>query len=263
MRVGIFATLPLLFLAGSCGNTGSPPTNPNPAGSYEFIVTSNVTGAVTLVEANLSSTANQSSARGPSEVQILSLESKVWYVNGVCPGNTPGQNSVAITSAGNNLSLTFNEGGDTFGGPGVVTGTTVNANYAVSGSSCQNLKGIIGFPPGTDSGGIVGNQAPNLKGNFAGTLNLPSGTDDALLTLAEAPDHSLNVTAVLTGVDNGTFSLQGSAVGNIIFASGPVGGNTLTLFGYYDRAGVYTKMPNSLLIFDYDTAASAGLLLGQ
>lgn len=263
MRFRVLATLLLLLLAASCGDTGPRTTGLNPAGSYEFVVTSNVTGAVTLVDANLSANANLSSASGVSQVQILSLENKVWYVNGVCPGSTPGQNSVAITSNGNKLLLTFNEGGDTFAGPGVMTGTMINANYAVSGSSCQNLQGIIGFPPGTDSGAIVGNQAPDLKGSFAGALNLPTGPDDALLTLAEASDHSLNVTAILTGADNGTFVLTGNVTGNIIFASGPIGGNTVTLFGYYDRAGVYTKIPNSLLIFDYDTSSQVGLLLGQ
>jgi hypothetical protein len=42
-----------------------------------------------------------------------------------------------------------------------------------------------------------------------------------------------------------------------------VTGNPLTLFGYLDRVGAYTKFPNSLLVFDYDAQVNAGLLLEQ
>ena len=95
-------------------------------------------------------------------------------------------------------------------------------------------------------------------------MNLPNGTDNAALTLTENPDQTLTVSAELTGaVDNGTFTLTGSAVGNVMFVSGSVSGTPLTLFGYFDRTGTYTKMPYSLLVFDYDTQVNAGLLIGQ
>ncbi|MGA8500844.1 MAG: hypothetical protein WB683_04805 [Candidatus Sulfotelmatobacter sp.] len=74
----------------------------------------------------------------------------------------------------------------------------------------------------------------------------------------------MTVSAALTGpMNNGTFTLTGSAVGNVMFVSGSVNGNTLNLFGYFDRTGAYTQMPNSLLVFDYATQVSAGLLIGQ
>jgi len=261
VRTILLAALPVLTVACS-GN--SKLTNPPVSGSYEFVVSSNVTGGVTLVEANLAANGSQSNASGPSQVQILTLENKIWYVNGVCPGSTPGQNSVAASVSGNSIALAFNEGGNALPGQGSVTGTTIAGNYSVTGSTCPVLQGLTGFPPGFDSGGFVGNQVPNLTGTFSGSLNLPNGTDNAALTLTENPDQTLTVSAELTGaVDNGTFTLTGSAVGNVMFVSGSVSGTPLTLFGYFDRTGTYTKMPYSLLVFDYDTQVNAGLLIGQ
>jgi len=262
MRITLLAALLILTL--SCGGATKATPNANVSGAYEFVVTSNVTGGVTLVEANLAATGSQSVATGAHQAQVLTLELKNWYVNGVCPGSTPGENSVASSTSGNNISLTFNEGGNSFSGQGVLNGTTINANYSISGSSCPDLTGLTGFPPGTDSGGIVGNQVPMLTGTFSGPLNLPDGTDNAALTLSENPDFSLAVSAALTGpLDNGTFTFSGAAVGNIAFVSGSVNGQIVYLFGYYDRAGTYTKMPNSLLVFNYATGTTAGLLQGQ
>jgi len=264
MRVSVFSVLLLLALTVACGGGTTLKPSGGVSGAYEFVVSSNVTGGVTLVEANLAANGNQSSATGPNQVQILTLENKTWYVNGVCPGANPGKNSVAANLGGNNVALTFNEGGNTLPGQGVLTGTTIAGNYAVTGSTCSDLQGLTGFPPGYDQGGFVGNQVPNLTGTFSGTLNLPDGTDNVSFTLSENPDHSLSVSAALSGtVDNGTFTFTGSAVGNVIFVSGMVNGNNLNLFGYFDRPGAFTKMPNSLLVFNYDSQASAGLLLGH
>jgi hypothetical protein len=263
MRVRTILLVVLPVLAVGCGGSNKL-TNSAVSGSYEFVVTSNVTGGVTLVEANLAANGGQSSASGPSQVQILTLENKIWYVNGVCPGATRGQNSVAASVSGNNIALTFNEGGNALPGQGNLTGTTITGNYSVTGSKCPDLQGLTGFPPGFDSGGFVGKQVPNLTGTFSGTLNLPDGTDNAALTLTEKPNQTLTVSAELTGpLDNGTFTLTGSAVGNVMFVSGSVNGNTLNLFGYFDRSGTFTKTPNSLLVFDYDTQLDAGLLIGQ
>jgi len=262
MRIALLAALLILTL--SCGGASRVTPNADVSGAYEFVVTSNVTGGVTLVEANLAANGDQSRATGANQVQVLTLEQKIWYVNGVCPGSAPGQNSIASSTSGNSISLTFNEGGSAFYGQGVLTGTTINANYSISNSSCPILTGLTGYPPGTDSGGIVGNQVPKLTGTYSGLLNLPDGTDNAALTLSENPDLSLAVTVALTGpVDNGSLTFSGTAVGNIVFVSGSVNGQAVTLFGYYDRTGAYTKIPNSLLVFNYATGDTAGLLLGQ
>ncbi len=261
MKVFAIALALLVVLMASCGGNSTLPPSSGVSGAYEFVVTSNVSGGVTLVEANLAAKGNQSTATGPSQVQILTLEKKNWYVNGVCAGKTPGKNSVAAGVSGGNVALTFNEGGNAFPGQGVLTGAEITGNYSVTDSNCPDLVGLS-FPPGSDSGGFVGNQVPALAGTFSGSLNLPDGTDDVALTLSEGPNNALTVNAQVTGVaDNGMFTLKGSAVGNIMFVYGSVNGQSLSLFGYFDRAGTFTGMTNSMLVFDYSSQATLGLLI--
>ena len=170
MRMCTISLAVLLVLMTACGGGSSTlPASTGVSGAYEFAVTSNVTGGVTLVEANLTANGNQSSASGPSQVQILTFEKKNWYVNGVCPGATPGQNSVSVGLSGSDVSVTFNEGGNVLSSQGVLIGSQMTGNYSVTGSNCPDLVGIS-FPPGSDSGGFVGNQVPNLTGTFSGTL---------------------------------------------------------------------------------------------
>lgn len=255
----------LLVLTTACGGGNSTSTSPSTvSGAYEFVVTSDVTGGVTLVEANLAASGNQSSASGPSQVQILTLENKNWYVNGVCPGATPGQNSLAANVSGSNVALTFNEGGNALPGQGVLTGATITGDYSITGSQCPDLVGGIEYPPGYDFGGFVGNLVPEVAGTFSGSLNLPEGTDNAAFTLSEGTDNTLTISAQLNGpADNGTYTLTGSAVGNVMFVSGLVNGQAVTFLGYYDRVGAFTGMSNSILVFDYDTLTKVGLLIEQ
>jgi len=265
MRIFSVSLTLLLVLTMGCGG-GSTTLTPSSgvSGAYEFIVTSNVTGGTTLVEANLSANGNRSSATGPNQVEILTFENKTWYVNGVCFGAMPGQNSVLASVSGGNVALTFNEGGNTLPAQGVLTGTTITGNYSVTGSKCPDLVDHIGVTPGSDLGGFVGNQVPDLAGTFSGSLNLPDGTDDASFTFKEGANQTLTVNAALNGIaENGNFTFAGSAVGNVMFVSGSVNGKTLSLFGYLDRTGAFTGIANSVLVFDYDTLANAGLLIKQ
>lgn len=249
----------------ACGGRSSQSVSSSQvSGAYEFVVTSNVTGGTTLVEANLSTSGNQVTASGPSQVQILTLENKHWYVNGVCFGSTPGQNSVSATLSGSNVSLAFNEGGNSIPGQGILAGSTITGDYSVSGSHCPDLPGAVDIAPGTDFGGFTGNQVPALVGTFSGLLSLPSGTENATFTLSEAGSQALLVNAGLNGpVDTGSFTLSGSAVGNVMFVSGSVGGTKVSWFGYFDRSGQFTGFPNSLLVFDDVTLNELGLLLGS
>jgi len=270
LRVRVCRILPVALgiFALACGNTHSRLSSGTVSGAYEFVITSNVTGGITLIETNLSASGNQMSASGPAQVQILTLEKKTWYVNGVCAGSTPGQNSISASLNGNNVAVTFNEGGYQLPAEGVITGTQMTGNYSISGSGCPDLTGSTSslppIPPGVDQGGFVGSEVPSLAGTFSGTLNLPDGADNAAVNLAENSDGTLNVLVTLTGAaDNGTFNFTGSATGNIVLLTGTVNQQTLSLFGYFDRAGTYTGYPNSLLIFNYDTLTNAGLLLGQ
>jgi hypothetical protein len=268
MRILRILSLALALFALGCGNAHSSLSPDAVSGAYEFVVTSNVTGGITLVEANLSASGNQMSASGPAQVQILTFEKKTWYVNGVCAGSTPGQNSISASLNGDNVTLTFNEGGYQLPAQGVIIGTQMTGNYSISGSSCPDLTGspstVPPIPPGVDQGGFVGNEVPTLAGTFSGTLNLPDGSDNATVTFVENSDSSLNATVTLTGtVDNGTFAFTGSAVGNVMLATGTVNQQNLSLLGYFDRAGTYTGFPNSFLVFDYGTLSEAGLLLGH
>jgi hypothetical protein len=258
-----FLALLMAFMVG-CSGKSLLTSNNNVSGAYDIIVTSNVTGAVTLVEANLSANGNQSTATGPTQVQILTLEKKIWYVNGSCPGKTPGQNGVTTKPTGENLAVTFDEGGHAFGGQAVFTGNTINGSYAISGSNCPDLVGVIGiYPPGYDQGGFVGNPGATLTGTFAGPLTLPSGTDNATFSLSEGKDQALTITAKLMGADNGTFKLTGKAIGNSIFVNGTIDTQNVTLLGYYDRQGTFSTYPGSLLLFNYVTQSEVGVLLQQ
>ena len=48
-----------------------------------------------------------------------------------------------------------------------------------------------------------------------------------------------------------------------MFVSGTVNGKVLSWFGYLDYTGRFTGTPNSLMVFDYNTGATVGLLLKQ
>jgi len=254
----------LVLTMGCTGHSGTPTSSSEVSGAYEFVLTSSVTGGTTLVEANMVANGNQSSATGPSQVQVLTLEKKNWYVNGICPGGTPGQSGVAASISGSNIAVIFNEDGNPLSTQGTLTGTTITGDYSVTGSDCPDLTGSIGIPPGTDYGGFVGNLVPQLAGTFSGYLTLNDGTDNVALTLTEGNNYALTVVAELTGsVNNGTFTLTGSAVGNVMFVSGSVNGQPLSLFGYFDRTGAFTGMTDSILVFDYDTLTDIGLLVSQ
>jgi len=251
----------ILLLAIGCGggtssSSSSPPSSQGISGSYEFVATSTTTsGSTTLIEASLSANGAQSSATGSNQVQTATHVNGLWYVNGACASSAPGQNSITGTVSGTSITLTFNEGGNTFTGQGTVSGTTVSGSYSGTNSNCS------------DSGTFTGTQVPNLAGTFSGTLNFPSGSDQVTATLTEGSNNSLTVQTTLSGTDNGTFTFSGSAVANVMFVSGSVNGNPFALFGYFDSAGTYTGTPNSIEVFDDNLVngvyADYGLLVKQ
>lgn len=262
MRPAGILLMTLLFFMIGCGgsSTLSPPSSVS--GAYEFVVTSNVTGSTTLVEAILSANGGQSKATGPQQAQVVALENNLWYVNGTCPGSAPGQNSVTTSLSGNNITVSFNEGGNTFSGVGPITGALISGSYAVSGRHCPDLVGIVNVvPPGTDQGGFVGTPVSTVSGTFSGTLDLPAGPTNAALTVSEAADYSVTVTASLNGNGvNGTFALSGSAAGNVMIVSGMVNGAPLSLFILFDDTGL-SGVLNSLVVLDNTTLTKLGLLI--
>lgn len=255
--------LALIVLLTGCGGGSNTTSNSQVSGAYEFVVTSNITGSTTLVEANMAARGNQSTATGPNQVQIITLENKVWYVNGVCPGNNPGQNAVTTTNNNGQLSITFNEGGNEIPGQGVLVGTSISGNYSINDSNCPDLVGLIGVPPHTDSGGFTGTPVPELAGTYTGYLTLPGGQYNAALTLAEAANNAMTVNAALKGPSSGNYTFSGSAVGNVILVSGSLPSGTLSLFGLLDPTGRLSGTANSLVIFNYSTLAICGVLVGS
>jgi hypothetical protein len=184
-------------------------------------------------------------------VQTATNVNGLWYVNGYCSSPSPGQNSATGTVSGNNISVTFNEGGNVFIAQGTVSGTTVSGSYSGTNPDC------------TSSGTFTGTQVPPLGGTFSGTLNSNLGPYQVTATLTEGTGNSLTVQATLTGAYSGNFTFSGSAVANVMFVSGTVAGTTFSLFGYFDSKGTYTGTPNSIAVFDYDTLAYEGLLVKQ
>jgi hypothetical protein len=223
-----------------------------PSGAWEFVANSTVTsGSTTLIETDLSANGSQISASGPSQVQTATYQAGIWYVNGPCIAPSPGQNSVTGTVSGNSVSLTFNEGGNTFTGQGTLNGNTITGTYTGSNSGCS------------DSGTFTATAVPNLSGTFAGTLAFPDGSDTVTANLTEGSNYSLTFQTILTGADNGTFTFTGSAVANVAFVSGTINGNAFSLFGYYDNSGIYTGTPHSIAVFNYNTLANLGTLVAQ
>src|ERR1035441_1801627 len=208
--VSIFLVLLFAFGCGGGSNSSSSGSQ-GLSGSYEFVATSN-TGPKTLLETNLSANGANTSASGPSQVQVATYSNGFWYVNGVCSSPSPGQNSVSGMVNGNSVSFTFNEGGNVFTGQGTVSGTTVSGTYTGANAGC------------TDSGTFTGTQVAALGGTFSGTLNSNLGSYQATTTLTEGTGNSLTVQATLTGAYNGTFTFSGSAVANVMFVSGTVEG---------------------------------------
>jgi len=230
--------------SGSSGGTASSGGNASGSGisgAYEFVATSSSTGDVTLIEADISANGSQSSASGPSQVQTATYNNGTWYVNGVCSSPSPGQNSVSAAVSGSSITITFNEGGNTFTGKGTLTGTSISGTYSGSNSNCS------------DSGTFTGSVVPNLAGTFSGNLNFPGGSDNVVATLTEGSNYSLMVQATLSGTDNGTFTFSGSAVGNVMFVSGSINGSAFSLFGYFDSTGRFTGTASSIAVFDYNT----------
>jgi hypothetical protein len=260
-NVTSFLFVLVLLLAIGCGggsssSSGNPASSQGISGSYEFVATSTTTsGSVTLIETNLTANGAQSSASGPNQVQTATHLNGLWYVNGTCSSSSPGQNSITGTVSGTSITLTFNEGGNTFTGQGTVSGTSVSGTYSGTNSNCS------------DSGTFTGTQVPSLAGTFSGALNFPSGVDQVTATLTESGNNSLTVQTTLSGTDNGSFTFSGSAVANVMFVSGTVNGNPFALFGYFDSSGTYTGTPNSIEVFDDNLVngvyADYGLLVKQ
>ncbi len=262
-KLGMVAAVSVLVATIGCGGGSSSSSTNNPgsssgssssqgiSGAWEFVATSGATGAVTLIEADVSATGSQSSAGGPSQVQTATHSEGTWYVNGACASPSPGQNDLSATVSGTGITLTFDEGGNTFSGQGTLSGTSISGTYSGSNANCS------------DSGTFTGAVVPDLAGTFSGTLDFPGGADSVTATLTESSGYSLTVQTTLSGADNGNFTFTGSAVANVMFVSGSVNGNAFSLFGYFDSTGQFTGTPNSIDVFDDNLVNGVYAYYGQ
>jgi hypothetical protein len=229
----------LLTACGSGGNRTGPSATPGQgiSGPWEFVAQSNSSGAITLVEADITANGTQSTASGPSQIQTATDSAGTWYVNGACVSESPGQNSLTGTVTGTSIALGFNEGGNLYTGDGTLSDNAISGTYSGNSGNCS------------DTGTFTATLVPSLSGNFAGTLNFPEGTDSVVASLTESSNYSLSVQTTLSGADTGAFTFSGSAVANVLFVSGTVNGNAFSLFGYFDSSGRFNGTPNSIAVY--------------
>jgi hypothetical protein len=248
----------LIFLTAttmiSCGGGGDPAASPESrslSGSWEFVAQSASDGSTTLIESNLNSSGTAISASGPNQVQTATYQNSAWWIDGSCPSQSPGQNSVSGSMTEDSVTVTFNEGGNIFTGSGSMNSGSIAGTWSGGGRHCP------------DSGTFTATAVPKLSGTYAGMLAFSGGADTVRVSLTEQSDYSLKVEAELSGTDNGTFQLTGTAVANVLFVKGNLAGSPVSVFGYYDAQGRYTGVRNSIAVFDYTNLGYEGLLTQQ
>jgi hypothetical protein len=124
------------------------------------------------------------------------------------------------------ITLTLNEGGNVFDATGNYAASsppTMTGTYNSTSSACP------------DSGTFTGYIAAPLSGAYAGLMLLPDGsTDNAVATLSEASSASLSINFVVSGFDNGSFTLTGFVVANTFAVQGEIFGFPVMIAGYYN-----------------------------
>ena len=150
-----------------------------------------------------------------------------------------------------------------------LAGTVDQASNAVSGTVSFN-----GVPQPQQSF-TSAQRATVLPANYSGTVasfsnsclvavgSCPSlGNDTVQATFAVDNNFNVTATLVLSGVDNGTFTLSGPMIGNTMQVSGTVGSQQVEFVAYFDVKGVYGGLPRSLIVFQmpYPTTTVHGTL---
>jgi hypothetical protein len=272
---GVVAVLLLLTLCIGC-NSVSPSSQQTPTpqtpfqGSWEFVAVSTVNpppaSSVRLVEVSLTQTGNQ-----VNSTQVAAAYYDSTWTPQVQPCGLDGC-VTSITGTANGSSLSFsgtliNCGGTapcSFQAQGTLNGSTITGTWTASGISA-------GPDAGTFTATLV---TPKLSGAYTGTLQVCTvpvpngcsalGSDNASVVFNQGNSGSINLTATLSGTDNGAFPLSGSLVGNVMLVSGTISGQSVSLLGYYDQTGQYTGAKNSIEVFDLAAGSmSMGLLQGN
>jgi len=75
------------------------------------------------------------------------------------------------------------------------------------------------------------------------------GSDQVQAALGVDGNFNVTATLILSGADNGVFTLSGLMIGNTIQVSGTIGTQQVELVGYFDIQGLYGGSPESLIVF--------------
>jgi hypothetical protein len=192
--------------------------------------------------------------------------------------------SLTGTVTGNQIAMDFSAPSFEAANPGETwdyhfTGTIDPTNNTMSGTAtwcCNPSTGQPGQPQPFSGAEITTALPASFSGTIATFSNaclvapggsncpvtgglIPSlGNDTVQATFAVDNNFNVTATLVLSGVDNGTFTLSGPMFGNAMQLSGMVGTQQVTLAAYFNAEGLDNGVPRSLSVFQlpYPTSAA-------
>ncbi len=292
------------FAGCSSSKTAAVAPMPNIAGAWEFISSSTSspgfsTGIETaLQEAQVFSSqtgtfvpTGQISAGG-AQVNFLALNglkngvpSTIGFTGnctaatidpttGVSTGNSL---TGSISGLAGSMNFTYVESGNVFMVTGDLSadGKSMTGTYTEQAAQTGNTNGTCnGDGTILDQGNITGTVVSKLSGTYTGKICEPldssctaGAKDTATATLSENSSSTLNVSVVLTGVDNASITLQGPVTGNFISVQGTFNGETVVYEGYAENIPSGNFIVPTLYLANVDinsttpTATYAGTLI--
>jgi hypothetical protein len=259
------ATLVSCSGSKTSSTTSTVPPMPNISGNWEFVAVSTASsGYSTAVEAALQQAqvfdsttglyneASQISASG-AQLGFVGLnnlggnasQSIVFGGNCTAASNTFADAlSGSITGLAGSMNFTYTEAGNTFNVVATLSadGKSMAGTYSEQAPEGGQTNGVCSGSS-LDDGNITGAVASKLSGTYFGQLCEPLDTlctagakDSATATLSESSSGNLTVNMVLTGVDNATFTLTGTATANVFSVQGTFMGSTVSYDGYFQNA---------------------------
>jgi hypothetical protein len=199
---------------------------------------------------------------------------------GVTSGNSL---TGSISGLAGSMNFTYVESGNVFMVTGDLSadGKSMTGTYTEQAAQTGNTNGICNNAtdpttslPILDQGNITGTVVSKLSGTYTGKICEPldssctaGAKDTATATLSENSSSTLNVSVVLTGVDNASITLQGPVTGNFISVQGTFNGETVVYDGYAENIPSSNFIVPTLYLANVDinssqpTATYAGTLI--
>jgi len=259
IKIKILIVLAASMLLFGCGGGAPQAGQPQPssqlpqiAGSWEIKAVSNNTPAglasqQTYIETVISQTngnwqGNSTQLVGFGFPNTASDFSGAEYqVGGFCGATSIGL-SGTISSA-KAVTFALNESGIVFNGTGTLSsdGTTILGSYTGGSGSCL------------DSGQFLATKTNSLNGNFSFNLIGDPSVQLSLKEGAAAQPPTLPTMRVL-GSDSvdGSFTLNGNAVGNAAVVSGTIGGQPVTYYGLLLTHASFRSVQDTTLLLVVD-----------